>query len=1497
MAGQPASSDRDRRRRERRRGQERRGKERPQEQRRRQERRRPGRVRRWVVRPFVWALLLVLAVAAANVLFFSSRFARESAADLLRGELADALGREVILGSVDFHLWTLTPNFEVRGLVIPGPALGDPPVLRLGMARARISWRALAERRLSIEQLDFERPQLFLRFNPDGSNNLPRLRRRNANQPQRIQVAIDRLLIQDGTFQLNERRARLDLTARALWARASAASQPVSRPGGAEAGGAGAGIAAKRSGPGSAPGAASRARSGVARGAPPRIALDFLVTAQEVSLALPDARPYPMTLSARGRFDAGRLRIAAARLAGPDLSAQVDGDISWEGSNEVDLGITARAATRWVNRVGYLAEPIEGPADLTGRFTFRHETWEYTGTLRSPRVSVLGREFRDLLADFRGGREKLTFAVQRATYDEAALSGLVVVLTGAGPGPHGGRPVDLDLEIRGLALQPFLAELFPRQFAGGEPPVVELAGRASGRLRYRFQSSQWRLGTGQTELRVEPAQARMPGSRGLAVSGQVPLRMAGGVLSGGAIQIAAPGQEATVSGFAYDLRRDSGRLDYRLTSHDTGALAPLFPPVRPRLPSAHWTGPPETSPIWLPNAGHGTAAGGVSIEPRGYSARFDLDLQGVVSHSLGSADRLHGTFTLEPQAVENLRLEATAGAGALMLSGRIPLARAGHALPEQPLDLAVDAAQWPAAGLIPYLPAWFPIGGLRGEVSGRLDLGGDFDHLTGQADAEVQNLVVEGLAIGKTRGRLSWDPVRIGIAGGSIENPAGQLAVRGTFDRASDGLDFTFDAPALELAAPPLAGLLHAPGLAGKVALMASVGGTLERPRGSVSLRGRALVYAGRLLDGTPPGEARVVVDWDGEMVRASGALGSLLTFDGGGRLDRRQAAMRLELRSDNVAGIAGLLVGGGPPSPSAAAPGAPAGVAVTPAAPVMQAAAATPAIPGKPGTPARPAPTAVPATPRAGTPGRQATPAAEAAPADFSGSLAGALTLDADFAAGRYQGQLRLDELRLAYSGRQIANREPVVVDLSPQRLALRSLDLGEAGTGLEAHASGSVGLEAPMPLDFSVQSTISATWAKLFAPSLDMAGQVDLMATVKGTVAEPDLSGQAVLHDARLIVPSLANSIDGLEGTVRFSRDRLVLEGLSGRVGGGTVRANGQLALPVAGRSVSYRVDLSAQGVSLRYPSGWVSRGDAAMSFSGSGSGRQIQGAVYLNRALYVENVQVDLLQLLLRGLQRQRVQVIPTNDLFATTQLNLSVQGPGALRVTNNVADLRGDVDLTVVGTVATPVVFGTIQLEPGGTLKYADNKYQVDRGSLTFANPNRVDPLLDLALRTEVQSYQITLNLAGTLERLNAKFSSSAELGDIDIITLLASGQRPNIGAPPPPVQSEAAGQAAASQFLAGQAASAASSRVGRLFGLDRFRVDTQTLTQAGQPTSGVVITAGKRLSKNIFVTYVSNPSSPRLDVRQIEWQVARNLTVLLTQSGNSYAVDLQRETRF
>src|SRR6185436_3225037 len=158
--------------------------------------------------------------------------------------------------------------------------------------------------------------------------------------------------------------------------------------------------------------------------------------------------------------------------------------------------------------------------------------------------------------------------------------------------------------------------------------------------------------------------------------------------------------------------------------------------------------------------------------------------------------------------------------------------------------------------------------------------------------------------------------------------------------------------------------------------------------------------------------------------------------------------------------------------------------------------------------------------------------------------------------------------------------------------------------------------------------------------------------------------------------------------------------------------------------------------------------------------------------------QDIQTETLPLLLQALERQRLEVAETDELLATTQLNVHVSGPDALRVRNNVADLRGDLDLWVRGTLAAPVVFGRAEMDPGGKLIYADNDYEVERFLLTFSNPNRIDPIIDLVARTRVRSYDVTLNLSGTVERLNTQFTSDEGLADLEVLALLFGGQEPD-----------------------------------------------------------------------------------------------------------------------
>ena len=519
----------------------------------------------------------------------------------------------------------------------------------------------------------------------------------------------------------------------------------------------------------------------------------------------------------------------------------------------------------------------------------------------------------------------------------------------------------------------------------------------------------------------------------------------------------------------------------------------------------------------------------------------------------------------------------------------------------------------------------------------------------------------------------------------------------------------------------------------------------------------------------------------------------------------------------------------------------------------------------------------------------------------DFTGSLVGTTALTADFGAGTWHAAIRLPDLRLQYQGRTVASKEPVVAELSPQGADIKSFYLVEPGTENELVVSGTAGFAADVPLRLNFQSTLAATWAGLFLPAdYRLEGAVDLLGAVRGTASNPLLSGEGEVRGGRLIVPSFAQSIDNVNGFLSFNRDRISIDGLHARLGNnGTLLATGTLDLPrpgPGGRPIASTS--SASDVSLRFPEFLNNRGDAKLSLISSDGGRVIQGDVRLERSLYVQDINVDLIELIQGLFQRQRLELAETGTFETTTQLNIADRGPRRPARPQQRRQPAGGRRPDVRGNLAQPVIFGDVSIDPGGTLVYNDNEYQVQRGALTFSNPNRIDPVIDLVATTEVQGFNITLNLGGTLERPDIHLASDANLADLEIFSLIAGSQRPTESplAPPTTADQQAPASQLARQFLYGQAASAISKRVGTLFRFDRFRIDP--VVQAGQPVSGVGITVGKRLSKDVFITYSTLPTTGQQYIAQVEWRVRNNLTLVLTQVGDgTYAIDAQWQRRF
>lgn len=869
----------------------------------------------------------------------------------------------------------------------------------------------------------------------------------------------------------------------------------------------------------------------------------------------------------------------------------------------------------------------------------------------------------------------------------------------------------------------------------------------------------------------------------------------------------------------------------------TADLAAAARLIPPSAPSAG----PE---IWRPTAGRGTARIDLALADGRATTAVAFDLAAVAAPAL-AADTLVGSLTWVTDSnapslarIEDLRADVRRGGARLGVAGRIPLDPAGRGLP---LALSIEAESWPA-GELASLAAKMSSGSgpaslpeIKGLVSGRLGLGGSFATPTGRADLAIEGLAVSGYPLGRADAAVAFGAERIQIERLLLSTASGDLSGSGRIDRASRQIALGLEAPALDLAAEPWKSLL---------------GG----PESGTDLTGKAAIHAA--VSGTlDHPEATVTANatdlaLDGRPL-AQGGTGQLVAnWDG-----------EVVEAHGSLLGLA-TFAGGGRLDTK----GADVDFALdSPNVKNLVALAA------------------------------QGTSLPE-----ISGSFSGRARLVADFSAGTFSTEVAVPRLDLQLAGHRIKNLEPIVVRLDSKQLNIVSLYLAEAATGSDLFAAGTIGLgTTSKPLDLKVQSTLAANWLALFSPGLDVAGYIDAIGTVRGTLDRPAIRGEGEIRDARLILPDPGVGLEEMAGTILFNRDQIVLDNLRARVGAGTLRASGRVSVPAAGSEISYSFQAIADRISVRFPEGFLSRGDAQISIASTREGRQISGEIRLDRAFYLDDVAVGTLELLSSAFRRERLEVEEADPFLASTALNLRVIGPGSLRVHNNVADLRGDIDLSIRGNAARPVVFGAVEIAEGGKLIYADNEYRVERGRVTFDNPNRIDPVIDLTAKTEVKNYEIALDLSGTVDRLTAHFRSEDGLADLDVLSLLATGRELEPGTRELGVQttvsSTTPGQSFAAEFLASQAASAVSKRVQNLFGFDRFRIDP--LAGGSGSISNVQLTVGKRLSKKLFVTYTTTPSASETTVLQAEWQVGKNVVVLFTSNGSDrYSVDVQWEKR-
>jgi len=484
------------------------------------------------------------------------------------------------------------------------------------------------------------------------------------------------------------------------------------------------------------------------------------------------------------------------------------------------------------------------------------------------------------------------------------------------------------------------------------------------------------------------------------------------------------------------------------------------------------------------------------------------------------------------------------------------------------------------------------------------------------------------------------------------------------------------------------------------------------------------------------------------------------------------------------------------------------------------------------------------------------------------------------------------LSDVALEAEYAKLHNQGPVRFTYAEQTIHLEPLHM--VGEGTDVTGQGSIDFESRRELDLAADGQVDLRLLGSINPDLAASGLMSIHMKVGGTLQEPRPHGSIQIKNGSVNYAGLPSGLSEMNGSLAFTRDSMRIEQLTARTGGGTLDLKGDATL--FNQQMNFNLTAVGKEVRLRYPPGVSSTADAELHWVGNRSASTVSGEIRVTKLAVTPGF--DFGSYLERS--RQSVALAPANSPLYNVKLDVAVSTAPELQMKTAVARLSGDADLHLRGSVARPSVLGRADILEGDAT-FNGIKFRLERGDITFANPVAIEPQVNLQATTHVRNYDLDVTVTGTPDRLNVNYRSEPPLPKSDIIALLALGRTSQESEQLQQQSGQTPFTDEASALIINQAINqTVSSRLQKLFGVSRIKIDPQGLTTETNPTArGPQVTIEQQFANNISLSYSTNVSQSSQQIIQGEYYFTRNISAVGTRDQNgvvSFDVRIRRRRK-
>ncbi|MBN1296261.1 translocation/assembly module TamB domain-containing protein, partial [bacterium] len=482
------------------------------------------------------------------------------------------------------------------------------------------------------------------------------------------------------------------------------------------------------------------------------------------------------------------------------------------------------------------------------------------------------------------------------------------------------------------------------------------------------------------------------------------------------------------------------------------------------------------------------------------------------------------------------------------------------------------------------------------------------------------------------------------------------------------------------------------------------------------------------------------------------------------------------------------------------------------------------------------------------------------------------------------------LEELDGTIAGIDLAIREPTSFRIDADAISIGNTHFSGQGAdffvGGMLHTHGDLALAMTGNIDLNSLKTVTKF---IDSPS----GNLEFDIRLGGTWVDPEYAGNLFLQEFYCYIPAFDIWLEDYHSEILLDEKIGKIAYLEGIAGGSYFGGEGELGFS---RYIPDLLDISLSGdeVDFQYPVGFRSQANLELDLAGRLYDMTISGDIALNQSAYSERINYKTMivnesraRLALTKKHKSVRPLLPPSAF--NPRFNLRISGSDNIFVTNNLARVEMALKLNLLGSLNKPQLLGHIDVLHGDVTLLQRN-FELTSASLEFADPLRIDPIVNVQAATDIDEYQVTLDISGQLySDLSIQPSSTPPLNELDLWNLIVVGKTRDT------MTSSSDYLASGVAYVTGSLQEQIEQRFEYWMGFDEFSIDPIMSTSDESPSAK--FTVKKRFGPDLTALYSRSATSSG-DLLVIQYEISDNLFIIGQKSeDNSIGADIRYRWEF